>query len=87
MSKTVYFSFEGCIEDLRVNHVHIDLQTASLSPLGNDPAPAAPGCTKEETCHPSPCHQRGECSTHWGGYQCHCHSPYMGTNCSQSGFN
>lgn len=78
-------SVYGCIRNVRVNGVLLDLGGgASASSLGNDPPPPDAGCPRERRCFPNPCLRGGSCIGGWTQHSCDCPRDYTGANCTES---
>ena len=73
----------GCLQELTVNSVLIELEGAGVSELGNDPPAALPGCSREMNCVDGQCGPQGLCISHWDNYTCQCTDDYVGQNCQK----
>ncbi|XP_078500152.1 protein crumbs homolog 1 [Lissotriton helveticus] len=69
----------GCLQD-----IHIDSSvTTPLAVSTEGSLNVKTGCHREERCERRPCQNRGRCVNLWLGYQCDCHRPYEGPDCSR----
>lgn len=70
--------FVGCMEDLLVDG-------RTILPQGAQGPELELGCNKNEWCRvePHPCSHHGDCIDLWTSYQCSCHRPYHGQDCSK----
>ncbi|XP_049322590.1 protein crumbs homolog 2a [Astyanax mexicanus] len=70
--------FVGCMEDLLVDG-------RTILPQGAEGPELELGCSKNEWCRvePHPCSHHGDCIDLWTSYQCSCHRPYHGQDCSK----
>uniref|UniRef100_A0A4X1UK47 Crumbs cell polarity complex component 2 n=1 Tax=Sus scrofa TaxID=9823 RepID=A0A4X1UK47_PIG len=82
--------FRGCIQDLRLNGLHLPFFPPLL---GNSSQPSAPGsrqswnltmgCVSEDTCSPDPCLNGGTCLVTWNDFHCTCPANFTGPTCAQ----
>ncbi|KAJ1171830.1 hypothetical protein NDU88_003688 [Pleurodeles waltl] len=69
----------GCLQD-----IHIDSSvTTPLAISTKGSLNVKTGCHREERCESRPCQNRGRCVNLWLSYQCDCHRPYEGPDCSR----
>ena len=79
----LFFSFTGCVRDIFINDVRIQLQRSTPYEMNFDPELADPGCPREETCYPEPCANEGVCVPGWSGFKCQCTRDYFGSTCEE----
>ncbi|XP_015992915.2 protein crumbs homolog 2 isoform X2 [Rousettus aegyptiacus] len=82
--------FRGCLQDLRLNGLHLPF---SPLPLGNSSQPSelssrqsrnlTMGCVSEDVCSPDPCLNGGTCLVTWNDFHCTCPTNFTGPTCSQ----
>ncbi|XP_069869358.1 protein crumbs homolog 2 [Dipodomys merriami] len=88
--------FRGCLQDLRLNGLHLPFFPR---PTENSSQPAAPrgpgeldasqawnltrGCVSEDTCSPDPCLNGGTCLVTWNDFNCTCPDNFTGPTCAQ----
>ncbi|XP_060056110.1 protein crumbs homolog 2 isoform X2 [Erinaceus europaeus] len=80
--------FRGCLQDLRLNDLHLP-----FFPLGNSSQLDEPGtrqawnlttgCISEDTCSPDPCLNGGTCQVTWNDFHCTCPANFTGPTCAQ----
>ncbi|KAI1891510.1 hypothetical protein AGOR_G00144550 [Albula goreensis] len=69
----------GCLRD-----VYVDTQLmVPENWLPDSAVNITPGCSHKDRCEDNPCQNRGRCVNLWQSYQCECHRPYEGHNCSE----
>ncbi|KAG9351152.1 hypothetical protein JZ751_025042 [Albula glossodonta] len=69
----------GCLRD-----VYVDTQLMVPGNwLPDSAVNITPGCSHKDRCEENPCQNRGRCVNLWQSYQCECHRPYEGHNCSE----
>ncbi|XP_023615903.1 LOW QUALITY PROTEIN: protein crumbs homolog 2 [Myotis lucifugus] len=82
--------FRGCLQDLRLNGLHLPFFPL---PLGNASQPRklgsrqawnlTAGCVSEDLCRPSPCLNGGTCLVTWNDFHCTCPANFTGPTCAQ----
>ncbi|KAM9083483.1 protein crumbs homolog 2 isoform 3-T3 [Megaptera novaeangliae] len=82
--------FRGCIQDLRLNSLHLPFFPPLLE---NSSLPSMPGsrqswnltmgCVSEDTCSPQPCLNGGTCLVSWNDFHCACPANFTGPTCAQ----
>nr|XP_025865003.1 protein crumbs homolog 2 [Vulpes vulpes] len=82
--------FRGCLQDLRLNDLHLPFFP---SLLGNSSQPSklssgqswnlTMGCVSEDTCSPDPCLNGGTCLITWNDFHCTCPVNFTGPTCAQ----
>ncbi|XP_016066557.1 PREDICTED: protein crumbs homolog 2 [Miniopterus natalensis] len=82
--------FRGCLQDLRLNGLHLPFFPL---PLGNSSQPGelgsrqswnlTMGCVSEDTCSPDPCLNGGTCLVTWNDFHCTCPANFTGPTCAQ----
>ncbi|XP_054998949.1 protein crumbs homolog 2 [Sorex araneus] len=82
--------FRGCLQDLRLNGLHLLL---SPWPLGNSSQPGqlgsgqawnvTTGCVSEDVCSSEPCLNGGTCLVTWNDFHCTCPANFTGPTCAQ----
>ncbi|KAF7216714.1 protein crumbs homolog 2a [Nothobranchius furzeri] len=77
--------FKGCLQDVRLDSVHLDL-TGSSDPnkdtyLSSDYENVMEGCISDDTCKIQPCQNGGECSITFNDFTCTCLEDYTGKTC------
>ncbi|KAG7212572.1 hypothetical protein KM043_012871 [Ampulex compressa] len=69
--------YVGCISDLFVDHIFIDLNSFVADNGTN------PGCPEKVAfCASTPCKNNGKCQETWSGFSCECEENYAGPTCS-----
>ncbi|XP_036187356.1 protein crumbs homolog 2 [Myotis myotis] len=82
--------FRGCLQDLRLNGLHLPFFPL---PLGNASQPhelgsrqawnLTAGCVSEDLCRPNPCLNGGTCLVTWNDFHCTCPANFTGPTCAQ----
>ncbi|KAM5258744.1 protein crumbs homolog 2 isoform 1-T1 [Hipposideros larvatus] len=82
--------FRGCLQDLRLNGLHLPFFPP---PLGNSSQPRelgsrqswnlTVGCVSEDMCSPDPCLNGGTCLVAWNDFHCTCPTNFTGPTCAQ----
>ncbi|XP_034519619.1 protein crumbs homolog 2 [Ailuropoda melanoleuca] len=82
--------FRGCLQDLRLNDLHLPFFPLLL---GNSSQPGelgsreswnlTLGCVSEDTCSPDPCLNGGICLVTWNDFHCTCPVNFTGPTCAQ----
>ncbi|XP_058998330.1 protein crumbs homolog 2 [Mustela lutreola] len=82
--------FRGCLQDLRLNDLHLPFFPLLL---GNSSQPSelgsrqsrnlTMGCVSEDTCSPDPCLNGGICLVTWNDFHCTCPVNFTGPTCAQ----
>uniref|UniRef100_A0A452RTS6 Crumbs cell polarity complex component 2 n=1 Tax=Ursus americanus TaxID=9643 RepID=A0A452RTS6_URSAM len=82
--------FRGCLQDLRLNDLHLPFFPLLL---GNSSQPGelgsrqswnlTLGCVSEDTCSPDPCLNGGICLITWNDFHCTCPVNFTGPTCAQ----
>ncbi|XP_034872549.1 protein crumbs homolog 2 [Mirounga leonina] len=82
--------FRGCLQDLRLNDLHLPFFPRLL---GNSSQPSelgsrqswnlTMGCVSEDTCSPDPCLNGGICLVTWNDFHCTCPVNFTGPTCAQ----
>ncbi|MXQ80988.1 hypothetical protein E5288_WYG012643 [Bos mutus] len=82
--------FRGCMQDVRLNDLHLPFFPPLL---GNSSLPSVPGrgqswnltmgCVSEDTCNPEPCLNGGTCLVTWNDFHCTCPANFTGPTCAQ----
>ncbi|EPY89610.1 crumbs 2-like protein [Camelus ferus] len=82
--------FRGCIQDLRLNGLHLPFFRPLL---GNSSQPSGlgsrqswnltMGCVSEDMCSPDPCLNGGTCLVTWNDFHCTCPANFTGPTCGQ----
>ncbi|ELK26636.1 Crumbs like protein 2 [Myotis davidii] len=82
--------FRGCLQDLRLNGLHLPFFPL---PLGNASQPRelgsrqawnlTAGCVSEDMCRPNPCLNGGTCLVTWNDFHCTCPANFTGPTCAQ----
>ncbi|KAM9734946.1 protein crumbs homolog 2-like [Menidia menidia] len=76
--------FKGCLQDLRLDSVHLDLDGWKTSDEVYPPTDAEnvmKGCISDDTCKTNPCQNGGECSVLFNDFSCSCEQKYTGKTC------
>ncbi|XP_056147027.1 protein crumbs homolog 2-like [Lampris incognitus] len=78
--------FKGCLQDLRLDGVHLDVDSWSNSKeeevyLPSDAENIQMGCISDDTCQVEPCHNGGECTITFNDFTCVCAEQYTGKTC------
>lgn len=69
-------SFDGCIRNVRLNHVPLDLG----DPIFNQDSEI--GCSRKKNfCTEESCTKNGECASLWDNATCVCKEKYAGKTC------
>ncbi|KAG7487593.1 hypothetical protein MATL_G00025250 [Megalops atlanticus] len=71
--------FIGCMRDVYVDSQLVVPESWPIDSAVN----VATGCSHRDRCEDSPCRNRGRCVNLWQSYQCECHRPYEGHDCSE----
>ncbi|XP_023557423.1 protein crumbs homolog 2 [Octodon degus] len=80
--------FRGCLQDLRLNGLHLPFfpllgnNSSQLSELGES-RNLTQGCVSEDTCSPNPCLNGGTCLVTWNDFHCTCPGNFTGAICAQ----
>ncbi|XP_033614877.1 protein crumbs homolog 2 [Fukomys damarensis] len=80
--------FRGCLQDLRLNGLHLPLfplprdDSSQFSELGQS-WNLTEGCVSEDTCNPNPCLNGGTCLVTWNDFHCTCPDNFTGPTCAQ----
>ncbi|XP_039717310.1 protein crumbs homolog 2 isoform X3 [Pteropus medius] len=82
--------FRGCLQDLRLNGLHLPFfplpleNSSQLSELsGRQSWNLTMGCVSEDVCSPDPCLNGGTCLVTWNDFHCTCPTNFTGPTCSQ----
>lgn len=69
--------FVGCVSDLYIDHIFIDLNSFVADNGTN------PGCPEKVSfCSSSPCKNNGKCREIWAGFVCECEENFAGPTCA-----
>uniref|UniRef100_A0A673CV19 Crumbs cell polarity complex component 2 n=1 Tax=Sphaeramia orbicularis TaxID=375764 RepID=A0A673CV19_9TELE len=78
--------FKGCLQDLRLDSVHLDVDAWNSSNeeevyLPSDAENVKEGCISDDTCKTQPCQNGGKCHITFNDFTCSCLQEYMGKTC------
>ncbi|XP_072227644.1 protein crumbs homolog 2a [Leuresthes tenuis] len=77
--------FKGCLQDLRLDSVHLDLDGLKTSNeevySPSDAENVMKGCISDDTCKIKPCQNGGECFIIFNDFACSCLAKYTGKTC------
>ncbi|XP_046900495.1 protein crumbs homolog 2a [Hypomesus transpacificus] len=81
--------FKGCLQDLRLDGVHLDVDAWNTSLNNSEGLVYLPsgaenvetGCMSDNTCEVEPCHNGGECTITWNDFACSCPESFTGQTC------
>ncbi|XP_028828786.1 protein crumbs homolog 2a isoform X2 [Denticeps clupeoides] len=78
--------FKGCLQDLRLDDVHMDLDAWNSSVYSmvyfpNNAENVEQGCISDNTCKVKPCLNGGECTVTWNDFVCSCQPNFTGKHC------
>ncbi|KAM9820539.1 protein crumbs homolog 2a [Neosynchiropus ocellatus] len=79
-------NYKGCLQDLRLDSVQLDLDAWNSSDgekvyLPNDAENVKRGCISDDTCKGKPCRNGGECTITFNDFTCTCPEDYTGKTC------
>ncbi|KAG7498180.1 crumbs-like 2-like [Solea senegalensis] len=78
--------YKGCLQDLRLNSVHLDVDVWSSAEeekvfLPSDAENVKKGCVSDNACKVKPCLNGGECVVTFNDFTCSCAEEYTGKTC------
>ncbi|XP_036382029.1 protein crumbs homolog 2-like [Megalops cyprinoides] len=80
--------FKGCLQDLRLDRVLLDMQGGAAGNASVDRryAPSTvsnvwPDCVSDDACQGEPCQNGGECTVTWNDFVCECPRNFTGKTC------
>ncbi|XP_041667539.1 protein crumbs homolog 2a [Cheilinus undulatus] len=78
--------YKGCLQDLRLDSVHLDVDAWNSSEdeevyLPGDAESVEAGCVSDDTCKAEPCLHGGECIITFNDFKCSCLEEYRGKIC------
>ncbi|XP_058473248.1 protein crumbs homolog 2a [Solea solea] len=78
--------YKGCLQDLRLNSVHLDVDVWSSAEeekvfLPSDAENVKKGCVSDNACKVKPCLNGGECVITFNDFTCSCAAEYTGKTC------
>ncbi|XP_029136151.1 protein crumbs homolog 2a [Labrus bergylta] len=78
--------YKGCLQDLRLDSVHLDVDAWNSSEeeevyLPSDAENVKTGCISDDTCKETPCHHGGECVITFNDFTCTCPEEFRGKTC------
>ncbi|KAG5272096.1 hypothetical protein AALO_G00161610 [Alosa alosa] len=78
--------FKGCLQDVRLDDVHLDLDAWNSSVYTTVYYPSDSGnverdCLSDDTCKEEPCLNGGECTITWNDFVCSCPLNFTGKHC------
>ncbi|XP_068191702.1 protein crumbs homolog 2a isoform X2 [Antennarius striatus] len=72
--------YKGCLQDLRLDSVHLDGGVWSSSEE-DEVVNVKKGCVSDDTCKMEPCQHGGTCSITFNDFTCSCSEVYVGKTC------
>ncbi|KAJ4920448.1 hypothetical protein JOQ06_024502 [Pogonophryne albipinna] len=79
-------NYKGCLQDLRLDSVHLDVDAWNSSEdeevyLPSDAENIKEGCVSDDTCRTKPCQNGGRCTITFNDFTCSCVEEYTGKTC------